>query len=232
VKKYSKYLSFIFLFAILLAPLTAYAADSGCGVLGGTDGNTAKLLAWGIKLIRLGIPILIIILGVTDFLRILFSGEDKVYKEAFARFAKRVAIGVSVIFIPYILYFLIRISGVDMQYSIDNLYCGILETTSGVKGTTNEDATQKSCIDYSASECPTTAENGNSCKVMYDNWDTSHQYGYCASSTSSSTTTTTQKSCVDYSASECPATAENGKSCTVMYDNWNTKHEYGYCATK
>ncbi len=107
----------------------------GCAILGGTNSKTVELLSWVVKVIRLGVPILIIILGMTDFLKILFSGEDKVFKDAFAKFAKRLMIGVCIIFIPYIIQLLIRISGVDSQYGIDNFFCGIIDATSGVSGT-------------------------------------------------------------------------------------------------
>lgn len=113
---------------------TTETATAGCGILGDTDSKTVELLSWIIKLIRFGIPILIIVLGITDFLKIVFSGEDKVFKESFTRFVKRVLIGVIFIFVPYIIYFMVKISGVDVQYGIDNLYCGILEATSGVSG--------------------------------------------------------------------------------------------------
>lgn len=106
----------------------------GCGILGGTDSKTVKLLSWFIKLIRLGIPIIIIIFGMIDFLTILFSGEDKTYKDAFSKFIKRILIGVIIVFLPYVIYFLVRISGVDTQYGIDNFYCGIIDTVSGVRG--------------------------------------------------------------------------------------------------
>ena len=162
---------------------------SGCGILGDTNSSTVQMLSWAFKLIRLGIPILIILLGMVDLFKIVFSGEDKVFKEAFMRFAKRIGIGMAFIFVPYILYFFIRISGVDVQYDIDNFYCGIMESTSGAKGTdssNNATGSLKSCSEYSKDDCPATAENGDSCKLYYDNWDTTKSYGYCGVSSSSS----------------------------------------------
>lgn len=106
----------------------------GCDILGGANSKTVKLLSWGVKLIRLGIPIIIIIFGMVDFLTILFSGEDKTYKDAFSKFIKRILIGIIIIFLPYVIHFLVRLSGVDRQYGIDNFYCGIIDTVSGVRG--------------------------------------------------------------------------------------------------
>ena len=110
-------------------------AVTGCAMFGGTDSATMKLLSWAFKLIRLGIPILIVVLGMVDFLKVLLSGEEKVYKESFTRFAKRLGIGMAFLFVPYILYFVFRLSGVGDQYNIDNFYCGIIDQVSGAKGT-------------------------------------------------------------------------------------------------
>lgn len=105
--------------------------SAGCAILGGSGSNTVKLLSTIVKIIRLGVPILIIILGMVDFLTILFSGEEKTYKDAFSKFVKRLLIGVIIIFIPYVLHFMVRISGVDSQYGIDNFFCGIVDNAIG-----------------------------------------------------------------------------------------------------
>ena len=135
--KYIIFMSFLFL---MLIPGVS-AEEVGCGIFGAVNSSTVKLLSWAFKLIRFGIPIIIIVLGITDFLTILFSGEEKVYKDAFSRFAKRLLIGILVLFIPYIIYFIVRLSGVDKQYNIDNFYCGIIDTVSGVKGNEIEEET-------------------------------------------------------------------------------------------
>lgn len=132
----------IILLLLLITPQTVLASGtSGCGILGDTNGQTVSMLSDGFRLIRFGIPILIILLGMVDLFKVVFSGEEKVYKESFMRFVKRVGIGMSFLFVPYILYFFLKISGVNVQYDIDDFYCGILETTSGVKGTTPSELT-------------------------------------------------------------------------------------------
>ncbi len=101
----------------------------GCDILGGVDSETVQILSTVVKIVRLGVPILIIILGVIDFMKILFSGEEKVFKESFNRFIKRLGIGVIIIFLPYILQFLVALSGVESQYGIDNFFCGIIDAS-------------------------------------------------------------------------------------------------------
>lgn len=140
---------------------------SGCGILGNTSSKTVQLLNWVVKGIRLGIPILIIVMGMIDCLRIVFSGEDKVFKEAFTRFVKRIGIGILLIFIPYILYWLFRLSGMDKQYGIDNFYCGILETTSGTKVPNgNEYQDWPYCAKVAESHCTTSGIPQNT--TMYE----------------------------------------------------------------
>lgn len=127
-----KYILFI-CFISFLGIDSAMAAEytTGCGILGP---KVVEILSWFVKVIRLGVPILVIILGMIDFLRILFSGEDKVYKDAFLKFVKRLIIGVVIIFVPYIIQFAVKLSGVESQYGIDDFYCGIIEA-SGATGT-------------------------------------------------------------------------------------------------
>ena len=123
---------------------------SGCDILGGVDSKTVKLLAQLVKIVRLGIPILIIILGIIDFMRILFSGEEKVFRESFTRFVKRLLIGVVIIFLPYILQLLVSLSGIETQYGIDNFFCGIIDAT-GVKGDKKPSTYQDPAGDYKTS---------------------------------------------------------------------------------
>lgn len=141
-----KYMIFIsFLFLTLVPGVNADELLTGCDILGGPTSKTVQLLSWVVRLLRFGIPIIIIVFGIVDFLKILFSGEDKVYKDAFANFVKRLLIGAIIIFIPYVLHFLVRLSGVDKQYEIDNFFCGIVDATSGVTLEASDYSSPKNC---------------------------------------------------------------------------------------
>jgi len=141
--KYMIFMSFLFL--VLIPGVSAEGTTTGCEILGGANSKTVQLLSWVVKLIRFGIPIIIVIFGMVDFLKILFSGEDKVYKDAFAKFVKRLLIGAIIIFIPYVLHFIVRLSGVDKQYGIDNFFCGIIDATSGVTLEASDYSSSTSC---------------------------------------------------------------------------------------
>jgi hypothetical protein len=108
---------------------TTNVGVTGCDILGGANSETVQILSTVVKIIRLGVPVLIIVLGILDFMKILFSGEDKVFKESFNRFVKRLGIGVIIIFVPYFLQFLVKLSGIESQYGIDNFFCGIIDAT-------------------------------------------------------------------------------------------------------
>lgn len=143
---------------------------SGCDILGGMDSKTVQLLSQVVKIVRLGIPILIIILGITDFMKILFSGEEKVFKEAFSRFLKRVLIGVIIIFTPYILQLLVSLSGIETQYGIDNFFCGIIDATGVKSDSVDKYKTRSDCEDKGYVWIPeSTSPNGGFCsKVTKD----------------------------------------------------------------
>lgn len=85
-----------------------------------TNGNnTIKLLRQIYGLIRYLIPVLVIGLSIVDFLKVLLSEEEKVYKEAWSKFVKRLIIGIVILILPIILSFIINLSGVLNNYDID-----------------------------------------------------------------------------------------------------------------
>lgn len=94
----------------------------GCNVFGP---KTSGLLKWAIHLIQIAAPLLVVALGITDFLKILLSGEEKEYKESGKKFIKRLLALVALELLPYVLFFIIDISGVASQYGIERgeIYC-------------------------------------------------------------------------------------------------------------
>lgn len=62
-------------------------------------------------IIKILIPALIIVLGMIDFMKVLFSGEEKDMKSAGQRFLKRIIAGVIFILLPVLLQFLMGLFG-------------------------------------------------------------------------------------------------------------------------
>ena len=87
--------------------------------------NTMQLLKKIYTLLRYLIPIIIIGLSIVDFIKVVANGEDKVFKEVWTKFVKRLIIGIVILIIPMILQFLIHISGVAGMYDLneDNIFC-------------------------------------------------------------------------------------------------------------
>lgn len=107
------------------AQTTSTKKDSslkGCNVFGP---KTSGLLKWAIHLIQIAAPLLVVALGITDFLKILLSGEEKEYKESGKKFIKRLLALVVLELLPYILFFIIDISGIASQFGIERgeIYC-------------------------------------------------------------------------------------------------------------
>ena len=103
-------------------PDVSKTPTNGCGFIGP---KTLEIIEWIVKVIRIVVPVLVLILGILDFVRAMFSGEDKTFKECGGRFIKRLIAAIILIFLPYILSFLINISGITDDYDInpDNMFC-------------------------------------------------------------------------------------------------------------
>lgn len=97
---------------------------STCNLLGNEFG---KMVKWVIDFIQISIPILIIIMTISNFTGVVFSGEEKNFKAAGAKLVKRLIIGVAIILLPMLITFIIDFSGVLEPYGIEKnqLFCSL-----------------------------------------------------------------------------------------------------------
>ena len=79
-----------------------------CGFLGEKTFGYVKMIY---SLIKFLIPAVVILLGMIDFLKVLFSGEDKDMKEAWTRFIKRIIAGIVFILLPVLIEFIFKLVG-------------------------------------------------------------------------------------------------------------------------
>lgn len=88
--------------------------DAGCEGLLGKDllDDISQVLTW----VRIAVPILVILLGSTDFARAVLSDDQQELKKATSRFAKRCIIAVAIFFIPSIIMYLL--SFIDKIYDV------------------------------------------------------------------------------------------------------------------
>ena len=74
--------------------------------------NTVALFKQLYNLIKYLIPVIIIILSIIDFIKVVASGDDKEYKNAWNKLVKRIIIGIVILIVPQLLEFLLSLSGV------------------------------------------------------------------------------------------------------------------------
>ena len=89
-------------------PCTGVSFTYVCGLFGK---NTWPYIKNLYKLIKIIIPALIIVLGMIDFMKVLFSGEEKDMKTSGTKFLKRIIAGIVFILLPVLLEFLIGLFG-------------------------------------------------------------------------------------------------------------------------
>lgn len=94
--------------------------NSVCGLLGGESSKTVTFIKKIYGYIKMLIPILIIVLGIVDFIKVVISGKDDDMKKAIDRFAKRIILAVVFILLPILISILIKISGIASQYDALN----------------------------------------------------------------------------------------------------------------
>ena len=74
--------------------------------------DISQVLTW----VRIAVPILVILLGSTDFARAVLSDDQQELKKATSRFAKRCIIAIAIFFIPSIIMYLL--SFIDKIYDV------------------------------------------------------------------------------------------------------------------
>lgn len=84
-----------------------------------SSNKTIELVKKLYNTLKILIPLLVIILSIIDFVKVLASGEDKTYKEAWSNFVKRAIIGILIFLIPTIVSLLLNLSGILGIYEID-----------------------------------------------------------------------------------------------------------------
>lgn len=79
-----------------------------CGLFGP---KTFGYIKFAFTVFKILVPVLVILLGMLDFVRIVFTGEDKDMKTSGTRFLKRVIIGVILLLLPALLDFVFNLVG-------------------------------------------------------------------------------------------------------------------------
>lgn len=87
--------------------------------------ETSRLVKSIYNTIKYLIPVLIIGLSIVDFIKVVASGDDKEYKNAWNKLIKRIIVGIVILLLPVILSMIIKMSGIAGAYNIaeNDLFC-------------------------------------------------------------------------------------------------------------
>lgn len=83
-----------------------------CGIFK-PDGDLFPLIKNMYRILKIAVPILVAILTIVEFLKVLFSGEDKTMKDAFKATTTRFILLVVLIFLPIIVEFVIKMANIS-----------------------------------------------------------------------------------------------------------------------
>lgn len=83
-----------------------------CGIFK-ADGKLLPIIKNLYKIFKIAIPLLVVILTIVEFLKVLFSGEDKTMKDAFKATTTRLILIVVLVFLPILIEFVIKIAGLS-----------------------------------------------------------------------------------------------------------------------
>ena len=86
-----------------------------CGIFKPADkgGKLLPIIKNLYKIFKIAIPLLVVILTIVEFLKVLFSGEDKTMKDAFKATTTRLILIVVLVFLPILIEFVIKIAGLS-----------------------------------------------------------------------------------------------------------------------
>lgn len=91
--------------------------DAACGLLGDETSGTVIFLKKSYQYLKVLLPILIITLGIIDFVKVVVTGKDDDMKKAVKRLTTRIVVAVVFVLVPVIIQILINISGLKGEYS-------------------------------------------------------------------------------------------------------------------
>ena len=121
MKKFSKIrdLILMFVFSMTFKISNIYAAVECNGVFGNpkTEGTLGYYVNMGLQIMRIGVPVLIIIMCSIDMFKAAISSSEDKMKKAQQAMIQRILIGIAFVFIPTIVNFILKAAG-DSDYCL------------------------------------------------------------------------------------------------------------------
>lgn len=114
----------IFLFVFLLIFSSGSRVYASCDAI--LTREAADLISEVVDYIRIGVPILLIILSIIDFAGVVTSDDENAMKVATSRVIKRAIAAVLVFFVPLIIRLILGIDAVSNALNlVDDPTCGV-----------------------------------------------------------------------------------------------------------
>ncbi|MBE6161231.1 MAG: hypothetical protein E7158_03325 [Firmicutes bacterium] len=104
-KKQNKYIYYL-LVALVVCPATVFAAEDSCKQILGT--NTLKMVKDAYNILRFAVPIALVGFSTMDFIKAITSQKADELQTAIKKFTSRLIIGLVILVLPTILYFILN----------------------------------------------------------------------------------------------------------------------------
>lgn len=164
-----------------------------------------KFVSGGITFLQILIPVILILVGMVQFMKAMASGEDKTQRDAVSSFIRSIVAGVVIFLVVALVKFVfINFLGSDGADTVSCISC-FMDSDTCIKSTcpdrdssvnpTTISTPKKDCSDYvvTSEGCPSTSESGQSCKTV---------------ATSGSSIPSCKKACSMLSSSECSSRSD------------------------
>ena len=103
---------------------------SGCGVL---SQSMISIIRDATKILQIGVPILLIVLGTVDFAKAVIVNDQDAVKKAGSSFAKRCIAGIIIFFLPLLITIIFKMEGVKDLPGIKDMVDPLCRQQEGVK---------------------------------------------------------------------------------------------------
>ena len=100
-----KRLKYILLTILLIVPVNVFAAKNSCNKIFGN--NTLKMIKDAYKLLRFAVPILLLALSTSDFIKAVSGQNADDLQKAIKKLGARIVIALLILVLPTILYFVL-----------------------------------------------------------------------------------------------------------------------------
>lgn len=224
--------------SVLAAGFTSSTRYTVCGIENVPE-NIPMLTSGLYNLIKILVPIILVVMGMIDFLSAVSAGDEDQMKKARKRFITRTIAAFIIFFVTAIVQFVFN--RIDFDDKTRNDFTGCMNCILSKNCVESYVPDNKSCLYYSIDDCPSIDSLKNACYKDTDNnrctfkcnglseknCVTMSIEGYCIWNGSSCIQSRdyTKKKCTDYDYRTCPKSDDYGNICKAVDSNKTDSRE-------